>query len=564
MFDPKKKLTVAFLWHMHQPFYKDTVSGQYLMPWVRLHGIKDYYPMAALVENFDDMKATFNLVPSLVEQIDDYARNDASDAFLDLTLRKASSLSLEDKCALVKDFFHVNFKQFIEPSARYLELYIRRGDKPLTPKIIKNVASRLTDQDYLDLQVLFNLAWFHSISIDEDTNLKDIIAKRESFTEEDKGYIVERQRDIIRQIIPLYRRLSDEGRIEITTTPYYHPIMPLLCDTDIAGISLPGRDLPRREFKHPEDTAWQIEAAIKYHTLQFGQAPVGMWPSEGSVSDETLDLAMSKGTRWMATDEDILFKSLSSYDRKYHGVTDFDRRIIYRPYKYTRARKDMSVIFRDKFISDIISFNYHEWGQDEAAWDLMGHCKRVAENLRRDVDRGLLTIVMDGENAWEFFQDNARRFFEVLYANFDKQEDVCSATISEFLAAEPPKRTISNIFPGSWINHDFDIWIGQGQDNLSWDYLDTVRRDLVKFTKEFDRSSDTDRSRLEAAWKEFYISEGSDWNWWYEGKIHSGKVNPFDKVYRMHLKNVYKLLKKPIPDFLKVSINEKCKVQSEK
>lgn len=560
MFDPKKKLTVAFLWHMHQPFYKDTVSGEYLMPWVRLHGVKDYYPMAALVENFTDIKATFNLVPSLVEQIDDYARNDASDAFLDLTIKKADSLSLEDRCAIIKDFFHVNFKQFIEPSSRYLELYIKRGDRPLTPRALKDAAGRLKDQDYLDLQVLFNLAWFHSITIDEDVNLKDIVAKRESFTEEDKGYIVERQREILRQIIPLYRKLSDEGRIEITTTPYYHPIMPLLCDTEIAAISLPGRELPHRRFRHPEDTAWQIEAAMRYHAAQFGQAPAGMWPSEGSVSDETLEIAMSKGIRWMATDEDILFRSLSSYDRKYHGVTDFDRRIIYRPYKYTKARKDMSVIFRDKNISDIVSFNYHEWDQDEAAWDLIGHCKRVAENLRRDTDRGLLTIAMDGENAWEFFRDNGRRFFEVLYANLDKEEDVCSATVSDFLAVEPPKRNISNIFPGSWINHNFDIWIGQEQDNISWDYLDTVRRDLVKFTKEFDRSSGSDRSKLEAAWKEFYISEGSDWNWWYEGKSGSGSKNPFDKVYRAHLKNVYKLLKKPVPEFLKVSINEKRKV----
>nr|HPM43490.1 glycoside hydrolase family 57 protein [Candidatus Omnitrophota bacterium] len=340
---------------------------------------------------------------------------------------------------------------------------------------------------------------------------------------------------------------------------YYHPILPLICDTDIAAVSLPGRELPKRRFKHPEDALWQIESAIRYHTLQFGQAPVGMWPSEGSVSDETLDIAMSKGIRWIATDEDILFRSLSSYDRKYHGVTDFDRRIIYRPYKYAKGRKDISVIFRDKNISDIVSFNYNEWNQDEAAWDLMSHFKRVAENLRRDTDRGLLTIAMDGENAWEFFQDNGRRFFEVLYANLDKQEDVCSATISEFLSIEPPKRQISNIFPGSWINHNFDIWIGQEQDNISWGYLDAVRRDLVKFTKELERSQETDRARLDAAWKEFYISEGSDWNWWYEGPAHSGNKNPFDKVYRAHLKNVYKILKKPVPEFLKESINEKSK-----
>lgn len=557
MFDAKKRLSVAFLWHMHQPFYKDTLGGSYLMPWVRLHGVKDYYPMAALVESFGDIKVTFNLVPSLVEQIDDYARNDATDRYLDLTLKKANALTLEEKCVILRDFFKVNFNQFIETNSRYLELHMKRGDRHLTPSALKKCAGHFSDQDFLDLQVLFNLAWLHSISIDEDVNLKDLVQKRESYTEEDKEYVVSRQKEIVAQIIPLYRRLAEQGRIEITTTPYYHPIMPLLCDTDIAQVSSPGMALPRKRFTHPEDAARQVEAAMQYHALQFGQLPAGMWPSEGSVSDETLDILMAKGIKWVATDEDVLFRSFSSFDRKYRGVTDFDRRVIYRPYRYAKGHKSIDLVFRDKNISDIISFNYNSWDQDEAAWDLMGHCTRVAENLRRDTDKGLLTIIMDGENAWEYFQDNGRRFFEVVYANLDRQSDICSATVSEFLEAEPPKRTLSNIFPASWINHNFDIWIGQEQDNLSWEYLDTVRRDLAKFTKEIEGTPEADRSKLEAAWKELYIAEGSDWNWWYSGKVHDGNDNPFDSVYRTHLKNIYKVLRKPIPDFLKVSINEK-------
>jgi len=551
--ETKKRLGIAFLWHMHQPFYKDPLAGKYLLPWVRLRGVKDYYPMAALVEDFD-VKATFNLVPSLVEQINDYTEHDATDIFQDLTAKKASSLTFEDRVGLLNSFFKVNFRHFIEPNPRYSELLIKKGVKPLLGTALKSVVKSFRDRDFLDLQVLFNMSWFHSISLDDDINLKDLAEKEKGYTEEDKEYILAKQKEILAQIIPLYRRLQEKGRIEITTTPFYHPILPLLCDTSVARTSSPGMTLPKHRFRHPEDAGWQIDEAIKYHTEQFGAPPRGMWPSEGSVSDEVLDLLIAKGIDWVATDEDILFNSLSSYDRKYKGISLFDRRIIYSPYEFKRGSRDITMIFRDKNLSDMISFSYNSWNQSDAAWDLMGHMNTTAQNLRRDTDRGLLTIAMDGENAWEYYENNGRAFFETLYANIDKQPDLFSTTINDFLELERPKKTLQNIFPGSWINHNFEIWIGQEQDNLSWQYLDAVRKDLVKFTREFHKDPDSDGAKLKSAWRELYIAEGSDWNWWYGGKAHTGKDNPFDKLYLMHLKNIYKLLKKPVPDFLKISI----------
>jgi alpha-amylase/alpha-mannosidase (GH57 family) len=234
------------------------------------------------------------------------------------------------------------------------------------------------------------------------------------------------------------------------------------------------------------------------------------------------------------------------YDKKYKGMEYFDRRIIYRPYKMKKDSGSLSMIFRDKNLSDMISFSYNSWNPSDAAWNLIGHCNTAAHNLRRDTDEGLLTIVMDGENAWEYYEDNGRKFFETLYANLDKQDTVCSTTISDYLSFDPPKKVLSNIFPGSWIHHNFEIWIGQEQDNVSWEYLARVRKDLVKFTKESGMN--------EQAWRELYIAEGSDWNWWYQGKAHIGSDNPFDKLYLTHLQNVYKILKKTIPDFLKISI----------
>ena len=553
--DTRKRLGVAFLWHMHQPFYKDPLSGKYLMPWVRLHATKDYLPMALLVEKHD-VRVTFNLVPSLVEQISDYADNGATDIFLDLSAKKASELTPEEKADILKNFFRVNFKRFIEPSARYSELLLKKGLKPLSITAFKNVIKSFSVRDFLDLQVLFNLSWFHSLIIDEDRNLKAIAEKGSSFTEEDKEYILAKANEAMRRIIPLYKKLQDAGRIEITTTPYFHPILPLLCDTSVAKVSLPGIALPKKRFSHPEDAEWHIEEAIRYHAFRFGSSPRGMWPSEGSVSEKALDIMISKGIEWVATDEEILFNSLSLYDRKYKGAAGFDRRVIYRPYNFKRDSRRITMVFRDKNLSDMISFRYNSWRQEDAAWDLIGHLNRVAENLRRDTDRALLTIVMDGENAWEYYEDNGRSFFETLYSNLDRQEDIFSTTVSDYLSLETPKRTLTSVFPGSWINRNFNIWIGEEQDNLSWDYLSRVRGDLVKFTRQFNKKAPrgVDASAVKEAWRELYIAEGSDWNWWYEGKARSGGDNPFDKLYLTHLKNVYKLLKKPVPGYLKISI----------
>ncbi|MDO8525943.1 MAG: glycoside hydrolase family 57 protein [Candidatus Omnitrophota bacterium] len=547
--DTKKTLGVAFLWHMHQPYYKDPIADKYMMPWVRLRGVKDYYPMAALVDKFDGVKVTFNLVPSLVEQINDYVHKGATDISLDMTAKPASSLTFRERVYLLNNFFHVNFKRFIEPNARYAELLIKKGVRPLMLAALKDVVKSFSDRDILDLQVLFNMAWFHSISVDSDVNLKELIEKSKGYTESDKAYVLAKQKEIMGGIIPLYKKLREEGKAEITTTPFYHPILPLLCDTSVADISSPGMELPKK-FSHPEDAAWHIKEAVEYHEKTFGAPPEGMWPSEGSVSDKTIELAAAGGIKWLATDEDILFRTLSSYDRRCKGIEYFDRRIIYRPYKVKSPAGSMAVVFRDKNLSDMISFSYNSWNPSDAARDLIGHMNNIAQNLRRDTDRGLLTIAMDGENAWEYYEDNGRKFFETLYADIDKQEYVCSTGITGYLSVEPPKRTLSRVFPGSWINHNFEIWIGQEQDNVSWEYLAKVRRDLVKFGK----GAVPDSLKLIAAWRELYIAEGSDWNWWYQGKARQDGDNPFDKLYLTHLQNVYRLLEKPIPDFLKISI----------
>jgi alpha-amylase/alpha-mannosidase (GH57 family) len=546
------KLSVAFLWHMHQPCYKDASTGKYCMPWARLHAVKDYYAMAKLLEGFDNVRVTFNLVPSLLEQLEDYAHNDAFDTFLELTAKDSSSLTEEDKLDILGNFFRVNFKRFIEPNARYTELLMKKGLAAVTDRDARKIASAFSAQDMLDLQVLFNLVWFHSITVDSDKDLKQLF-KKDNFTEDDKAYVILKQREVIASIIPLYTRLQAAGRIEISATPFYHPITPLLCDTSIAKVSMPRAPLPKHRFMHPEDALWHISEAVRCHTEMFGQAPRGMWPSEGSVSEEALKLMASCGIRWAATDEDILFNSAVSGLKKRKRMAGIDRRAIYEPYRFGGGSKQLSLVFRDKNLSDIISFNYHEWDQAAAANDLVGHFRNIRAALGPSKQRGIALIAMDGENAWEYFEDNGRAFFETLYAELDEHAELEAVTVSEHLELEPPLKTLKTIFPASWINHDFRIWIGEEQDNLSWDYLSAVRRDLAKFTQRLAKNGENSEA-LKKAWRELYISEGSDWNWWYGGRAHSGSDNPFDKLYRTHLKNVYKFLGKPAPDFLKISI----------
>ena len=543
-------IDIAFIWHMHQPYYKDDSKGLYMLPWARLHGVKDYYPMAAMVERYEKMKATFNMVPVLLEQINDYVNNGASDTFLELTLKKPGGMTGEEKARLLDDFFKVNFKRFVEPHPRYRDILIKKGISNITIAQLRKAAGSLDDADYLDLQVLFNLAWFHSTTIESDQNLREIVAKEEGYTEADKSYVVEKQREVLSGIIPLCRRLQDAGKIEITTTPYYHPILPLLCDTEIARVSVPDIKLPRPKFSHPEDARWQLESAMRYHKECFGRPARGMWPSEGSISEEVLDLMIGVGLDWVVTDEEILLHTMSAYDKSYRA-RPIDRRLIYEPYRFEKESRHISMVFRDKNLSNLISFAYAEWDQAMAAMDLLEHFRRISENMRRETDMGLVTIVMDGENAWEHFEDNGRRFFEVLYSNLDNGNGIRSSTVSDYLKIEPARRTLKNIYPGSWIDHNFKIWIGSPQDNLAWQYLNKARRDLLKFT---NAHKDRPSPNIEKAWREIYIAEGSDWNWWYGPEHKPGYSNPFDSLFRAHLRNVYRFTGMPVPDYLKEPI----------
>ena len=309
---PKPPLNIAFVWHMHQPFYKDLVTGAYVLPWVRLHAIKDYYDMAAILDDFSDIKQTFNLVPSLLEQMEEYVSGEAMDRHLAVTLKQPKDLSQEEKVFILQNFFMANWDTMVHPYKRYNDLLLKRG-RFVTLDDIKSVAKRFIDQEFLDLQVWFNLTWFGHLYRTKDPVIRSLFEKGKNFTEEDKSSLIGKQKELMALIIPKYRELQQKKQIEITVTPYYHPILPLLIDTNSAKVALPSIQLPQNRFRHPEDAAYQVNEAVNYMKNHFGEAPLGMWPSEGSVSEEILPIVCGGGIKWIATDEEVLSMSLGRH-----------------------------------------------------------------------------------------------------------------------------------------------------------------------------------------------------------------------------------------------------------
>jgi alpha-amylase/alpha-mannosidase (GH57 family) len=537
----KKPLNIAFVWHMHQPFYKDLVTGEYVLPWVRLHAIKDYFDMAAILDDFSGIKQTFNLVPSLLEQIEDYVSGNAMDKHLKVTLKSPADLSYEDKVFMLQNFFMANWETMVNPYKRYLELLLKRG-RFVTLDDIKKVARRFTDQELMDLQVWFNLTWFGNIYKTKDPIVRALLEKGRNFTAEDKAALIGKQKELMAAVIPKYMELQQKGQIEITVTPYYHPILPLIIDTNSAKAALPSIKLPQNRFRHPEDAAYQVNEAVKYMKDHFGSAPCGMWPSEGSVSEEILPIICNAGIKWIATDEEILFKSLGRADVRGRGLPSQD---FFSPYLLKRESCSLNIIFRDHNLSDLLGFTYSKWDSRDAVSDFMTHLNNIRTSLPDDGKNYLVSVILDGENAWEYYKNNGWDFLSGLYETLSDDGDFRTVRVCDFLAENPPERSLPHLFSGSWINHNFRVWIGHEEDNKAWDYLNNARMAL-------EGSNTQDKT----AWKEFYVAEGSDWCWWFGDDHSSDNDEIFDMLFRKHLKNIYHLIGKPSPHYLDVPIKQ--------
>jgi len=542
-------LNIAFLWHMHQPYYKDLVTGKFAMPWVRLHGIKDYYDMPHILRDFPKIHQTFNLVPSLIDQIMDYTEKEAKGVYLEHTLKPANELDKSEQIFVLRNFFLANWDNMIKPHPRYWELLSKRGTD-VTDKELGRMARYFSVQDFLDLQVWFNLAWFDPMFTETDPFIKGLIEKGRDYTEEEKGRLIEKQREIMRLILPEYRDLWQQGRIELSASPYYHPILPLLCDTEVARMSNPGIQLPGR-FIHPEDAETQVSRAMARFAEVFGKRPTGMWPSEGSVSESIIPILAGEGIKWIATDEEVLAKSLDTLlDRDFSGVSKKPE-VLYRPYRAVSEGKAVNMVFRDHTLSDLIGFVYSKWDPKNAVEDFIGRLRRIRNDLRAKRPDGLVTIALDGENAWEHYRNDGRDFLYRLYERLSEEQEFEVVTVGEYLDKCPQPDTLPKLFAGSWINHNFNIWIGHEEDNAAWEALAQARRDLVEYES---GAKVSDKESLRLAWEEIYIAEGSDWCWWYGDDHSSENDREFDELFRKHLVNVYTLINRVPPDSLFIPI----------
>lgn len=529
-------VSLALFWHQHQPYYPDDMTGETLMPWVRLHAAKDYIGMALHIQEVPEFRCTINLVPSLLVQILRY-QSGGSDKALDVSRIPAESLSRDDALYLLEQFFMANEGTMIRPHPRFLELWQKRNPGR---ESAEHALPRFSKQDFRDLQVWYNLTWIHELVFERDKELQEFRKKGRDYSEGEKDWLLKRQLDIVAQVIPLHRKLQEGGQVELTTTPFYHPILPLLWDKKSAREGMPNCPMPKYTQPYKDDVARHLNKAVKFHQELFGELPRGMWPSEGSVSQDVLGAIADAGIEWIATDEEILRESTEGFvHRDASGLINRPE-MLYRPWRVEHSGRSLQMIFRDHGLSDLIGFHYQRNDPRWAAGDLISKVKEIgrAVNAHNPEEPAIVPIILDGENCWEYYPDGGLAFLRSVYRDAANDPSIRPVRVSDHLQQHPATRKINRLFAGSWINHDFYIWIGHQDDRDAWDVLHLTREFLVMA----ERSQRHPPSLIARAWEELMIAEGSDWFWWYGDDHNSAHDWLFDELFRRHLRNVHTLL----------------------
>ena len=536
-------LYVAFLWHMHQPLYKDLATSRYAMPWVRLHACKGYFDMVDVLDEFPGIRLTFNLVPSLLVQLDEYASGKASDPFLAHFLKPADSLTEPERRFLLRNFFMANWHTVVRRHGRYWQLLYKRGTNFAPGSNIDEL--KFTTADYRDLQVWHNLAWFGFRARRTYPEIGELIAKGQHFTEEDKQTIRRLQREIAGRIVPLYRAAQERGQIELTTSPFYHPIIPLVMSTDNARRASPDCPLPGGRFTHPEDVRTQIEQALALHRASFGRSPDGLWPPECAVCPEMIPLLEQLGIKWTVSDEEVLETSLAT-DAGHRSAT------LYKPYRVEHDGAAVNMLFRDRELTDAIGFHYMAMRASDAADHFFEELRSIREGCAAAggyANPPVVPIFLDGENAWEAYPNDGEDFLRELYRRLAADDDVRTTTIGDYLAEFPPTDTLGSLHSGSWISHNFRIWIGHPEENEAWEMLGRAR-DAVERAEPHAgavRGAQAREVDFNRARQSIHAAEGSDWFWWYGDDFTSDNDAEFDALFRTHLMNAYRFVGAEVP-----------------
>ncbi len=526
-----KPVSIAFLWHMHQPLYRLRGERVCFMPWVRLHALRSYYDMARVLEEFPDVRVSVNLVPVLLEQLRAYEEG-GSDLFWEMAARPAEELDEQERCFLFDHFFSAHTERMIGDLPRFADLLSRR-DRARRTRGPAAAWKEFSNSDYRDFQALFDLSWFGFKALEEFPELRALRRRGNPYTQENIRGMHAIEREILKRIRPLYRGAAARGQIEIATSPYAHPILPLLIDTEAARVALPRVTLPPA-FRAPEDARAQIEEGLRAAERELGIRPAGVWPPEGAVSQAAAEMLAACEVAWAASDEQVLLRS------ELEGPADPGR-----PWRLAAAAAGPALVFRDRDLSDRIGFSYARLDAAGAADDFMA---AVAERSRKRgaESGGLLLIALDGENPWESYPNAGGDFLRALYGKLRRSPGVACRTVREAIEAGPRHGTIRRLHAGSWIRGDFGTWIGGPEKNRAWGLLGRVRAELLSDLRD---PRVPERARREA-WASIRAAEGSDWFWWLDDQFASAYKAQFDRAFRDHLRQAYEALGKSVPEFL--------------
>ncbi len=557
----EEPLYLNLIWHQHQPLYYKDENGVYTRPWVRVHATKDYYDMAAMLTHYPDVKVTFNLTPVLIRQLDDFVNNGAKDKYWVLAEKPAEELTTEDKDFIMRRFFDANWDHVIRVRPGYKALLDKRAGT--TDEEITAAIENFSEQDFRDLQIWFNLAWIDPDELAKEP-LKALIEKDRGFSEEDKTVLFDEVRRIMAEVLEVHKQLQDSGQVEIITTPYAHPILPLLYDFSLALVGNPSAEMPER-YSYPNDVITHLNKSVEVYEEHFGKKPNGLWPGEGAVAEEIVPLVSKAGYKWMATGEPVLAQSLGigSFTRdSKETVQEADD--LYRPYYVEGKTGDkVAVFFRDWTLSDKVGFTYSGTPGAVAAKDLMNRLENIKAELADEGAPGphIVSIILDGENAWENYDNDGKEFLNSLYQELSKSDSIETITPTEYLTKFPDQRELKDLFPGAWFSANYDTWIGESEEKTAWNYLGQTRNDLAKYDMKKTRT--TSPEALALALDYMYLAEGSDWFWWYGSDQNSGNDAYFDEGFRALLSKVYESLGEPVPSFVNVPIIPKSPAQAE-
>ncbi|MEQ1851004.1 MAG: glycoside hydrolase family 57 protein [Chthoniobacteraceae bacterium] len=517
---------VVFLWHMHQPYYVNPTTRVAMMPWVRLHAVKGYLDMITVLADFPGVKVNFNLTPVLMLQIEELTQGRIKDLWLEWSRKPAADLDEEERLGILEHFFKIHHDNLLRPHPRYVELLGKCGPGFYRDRARAELRNWST-AEFRDLQTWYNLGWCGFTAGRLYPELGELKRKGRHFSEEEKLRVLDIHLEILASIPKLYADAEARGQAELTTTPFFHPILPLVYDSDFAERCMPGRPRPKR-FHWPQDALAQLQLAVAQHTRMFGRAPRGLWPSEGSIAPELVPLMQQAGIQYFCSDEENLFNSL-----RRSGV-HADHLELFQGWRVEHEGAAVNAVFREKPLSDFIGFMAARNEPHQSAEHLLTHFRHIADQVPRDT--GLIPIVLDGENAWETFKDGGEAFLRELYGGLEKSAaQLTSCTIEDYFRRCPPKQTVTTLHTGSWICSDFDIWIGDDEENRAWNLLGETRQFLE------GKLHALKPQQKEAALREIYAAEGSDWFWWYGPDFTTQCDVLFDDLFREHLKNVYLL-----------------------